>query len=52
MVYPEFQGRVAPDLRQLGRAGEGNVTIGTADRVAGALGTTLAGLFAELEREP
>jgi transcriptional regulator with XRE-family HTH domain len=30
--------------------GERNVTIGTADRIAGALGTTLAELFAELER--
>jgi transcriptional regulator with XRE-family HTH domain len=32
--------------------GERNVTIGTADRIAGALGTTLAGLFAEMERGP
>ena len=31
--------------------GERNVTIGTADRIAGALGTTLAGFFAELERD-
>ena len=31
--------------------GERNVTIGTADRIARALGTSLAGLFAELERE-
>ena len=31
--------------------GERNVTIGTADRIAGALGTTLAGMFGELERE-
>lgn len=30
--------------------GERNVTIGTADRIATALGTTLSGLFAELER--
>jgi transcriptional regulator with XRE-family HTH domain len=30
--------------------GERNVTIGTADRIAKALGTTLAGLFEELER--
>lgn len=30
--------------------GERNVTIATANRIAGALGTTLAGLFAELER--
>jgi transcriptional regulator with XRE-family HTH domain len=30
--------------------GERNVTIGTADRIAKALGMTLAGLFAELER--
>lgn len=32
--------------------GERNVTIGTADRIARALGTTLAEMFAELEREP
>jgi transcriptional regulator with XRE-family HTH domain len=32
--------------------GERNVTIGTADRIAKALGTTLAGLFKELERGP
>lgn len=31
--------------------GERNVTIGTAGRIARALGTTLAELFAELERE-
>lgn len=30
--------------------GERNVTIQTADRIAKALGTTLADLFAELER--
>jgi transcriptional regulator with XRE-family HTH domain len=30
--------------------GERNVTIGTADRIAKALGMTLAGLFEELER--
>jgi transcriptional regulator with XRE-family HTH domain len=30
--------------------GERNVTIGTADKIARALGTTLAGLFGELER--
>ena len=30
--------------------GEGNVTIGTADRIARALGTTLANLFGEIER--
>ena len=30
--------------------GERNVTIGPADRIARALGTALAGLFAELER--
>jgi transcriptional regulator with XRE-family HTH domain len=30
--------------------GERNVTIGTADRIAKALGTTLADLFWELER--
>jgi transcriptional regulator with XRE-family HTH domain len=30
--------------------GERNVTIGTADRIAKALGTTLANLFGELER--
>jgi transcriptional regulator with XRE-family HTH domain len=30
--------------------GERNVTIGTADRIAKALGMTLAGLFGELER--
>lgn len=32
--------------------GERNVTIGTADRIAKALGTTLADLFGELERGP
>ena len=32
--------------------GERNVTIGTADKIARALGTTLAGLFEELERGP
>lgn len=32
--------------------GERNVTIWTANRIAEALGTTLAGLFAELERRP
>lgn len=32
--------------------GERNVTIGTADRLAKALGTTLAGLFLMLERDP
>ena len=32
--------------------GERNVTIGTADRIARALGTTLAGMFSELERSP
>lgn len=32
--------------------GERNVTIGTASRIAKALGTTLAGLFGELERRP
>jgi len=32
--------------------GERNVTIGTADRIARALGTTLAGMFSELERGP
>jgi len=32
--------------------GERNVTIGTADRIARALGTTLSDLFGELEREP
>ena len=30
--------------------GERNVTIGTADRIAKALGTTLGDLFGELER--
>ena len=30
--------------------GERNVTVGTADRIARALGISLAGLFAELER--
>jgi transcriptional regulator with XRE-family HTH domain len=30
--------------------GERNVTIGTADRIARALGMTLSGLFSELER--
>ncbi len=30
--------------------GERNVTIGTADKIARALGITLAGLFGELER--
>ena len=30
--------------------GKRNVTIGTADKIARALGTTLAGLFGELER--
>ena len=30
--------------------GERNVTLGTADRIARALGTTLAGMFSELER--
>ena len=30
--------------------GERNVTIGTANRIARALGTTLASLFGELER--
>ena len=32
--------------------GERNATLGTADRIARALGTTLADLFAELERGP
>jgi transcriptional regulator with XRE-family HTH domain len=32
--------------------GERNVTIGTADCIAKALGTTLADLFGQLEREP
>jgi transcriptional regulator with XRE-family HTH domain len=32
--------------------GERNVTIQTADRIAEALGTTLADLFTELERGP
>ena len=32
--------------------GERNVTIGTADRIAKALGTTMAELFGELERRP
>jgi transcriptional regulator with XRE-family HTH domain len=32
--------------------GERNVTIGTADRIAKALGTTLADLFGMLERGP
>ena len=31
--------------------GERNVTIGTADKIARALGTTLAEMFAEMERE-
>ena len=30
--------------------GERNVTIGTADRIARALDTTLSGMFSELER--
>lgn len=30
--------------------GERNVTIGTADRIARALGTTLADIFSELDR--
>ena len=30
--------------------GERNVTIGTADRIARALGTTLSGMFSELEQ--
>ena len=32
--------------------GERNVTIGTADRIARALGTTMSKLFGELERGP
>lgn len=32
--------------------GERNVTIGTADRIAKALGTSLSSLFEELERAP
>lgn len=32
--------------------GERNVTIGTADRIARALETTLSDLFGELERRP
>lgn len=32
--------------------GERNVTIGTADRIAKALGTTLTEVFGELEDEP
>jgi transcriptional regulator with XRE-family HTH domain len=32
--------------------GERNVTIGTADRIAKALGMALAGLFEQLERDP
>ncbi len=32
--------------------GERNVTIGTADKIAKALGTTLSGMFSELERGP
>lgn len=32
--------------------GERNVTIGTANRIARALGTTLADLFGDLERRP
>ena len=31
--------------------GERNVTIGTADKMARALGTTLAGMFSELEQD-
>lgn len=31
--------------------GERNVTIGTADKIARALGTTLAEMFTELERD-
>jgi len=43
-------GRVAPDLRKFRRAGERNVTIGTADKIARALDTTLASMFSELEQ--
>ncbi len=32
--------------------GERNVTIGTAAKIARALGTTVSGMFSELEREP
>ncbi len=32
--------------------GERNVTIGTADRIAKALGTTLTEVFGELDNEP
>lgn len=32
--------------------GERNVTIGTADKIAKALGTTLSTMFHELERDP
>ena len=32
--------------------GERNVTIGTADRIAKALGTTLSSMLSELERGP
>ena len=48
----EFAFRVGLHQTYVSRVerGERNVTIGTADRIAGALGNTVAEMFAELER--
>ncbi len=48
----EFSFRVGVDRTYIVSIEQGkrNVTIGTADKLARALGTTLAGLFLELER--
>lgn len=49
----EFAFRVGLHQTYVSRVerGERNVTIGTADRIAGALGNTVAEMFAELERD-
>jgi transcriptional regulator with XRE-family HTH domain len=50
----EFSFRVGVDRTYIVSIEQGkrNVTIGTADKLAKALGTTLAGLFTKLEQEP
>ena len=49
----EFAFRVGLHQTYVSRVerGERNVTIGTADRIAGTLGNTVAEMFAELERD-
>jgi transcriptional regulator with XRE-family HTH domain len=50
----EFSFRVGPHqtyVSSVERA-ERNVTIGTADRIARALGTTLSSMFSELDQDP